>query len=234
MLAQERRPNLRNYKEVNMQKSMTYIIQSIILISTLSSSAMAQPKFGATYGIVSSNFSVDPDSGVSLDSNLGITIGGVFVYPINDNLDLRSGLSFTQKGSKIDTEFFGITAKSTTDLSYLTIPLLAQYKLNSSGNTLYGLGGLDIGILMSANIDAQIRGELFGVNFDSDTSYSVKDDLKSTDIALNIGGGYMIEKGYSKLYVEILYSLGLLDIDAVSDNSAIKTKSLILGIGYIF
>ena len=217
-----------------MQKSMTYIIQSIILISTLSSSAMAQPKFGATFGIISSNTFVDPDTGTGFDWKLGFTIGGVYVYPINDKLNLRSGLSITQKGSEFNSDILGLEFSSSTNLTYLTIPLLAQYKLNSSGNTPYGLGGLDIGILMSADVETKITGELFGINFDSDTSFSVKDSLTSTDIALSIGGGYMMEMGDAKIYVEVLYSLGLLDIDSVDDDVAIKTKALIIGIGYIF
>ena len=114
---------------------------------------------------------------------------------------------------------------------YLTIPVLAQYKLNSAGNTLYGLGGLDIGILMSAETEATISGTGF---FDGTTTDDVKDSLSSTDIAFNIGAGYMMERGYSKIYVEILYSLGLLDINSVDDDVAWKTKGIIVGVGYIF
>ena len=44
----------------------------------------------------------------------------------------------------------------------------------------------------------------------------------------------MMERGYSKIYVEILYSLGLLDIDSVDDDVALKTKGIIISVGYIF
>ena len=217
-----------------MSKSIIHIISSMTLVLILISVSTAQVKFGATYGITSSNMSVDPDSGDSFDSKLGFTIGGVIEYPINDNLNLRSGLSITQKGSEFNADILGLKLESSTNLLYLTIPVLAQYKLNSAGNTLYGLGGLDIGILTSADFEAKTSGEFLGISIDSDTTIDIKDDLSSTDIALNIGAGYMMERGYSKIYVEILYSLGLLDIDSVDDDVALKTKGIIVGVGYIF
>ena len=217
-----------------MSKSIIHIISSMTLVLILISVSTAQVKFGATYGITSSNMSVDPDSGDSFDSKLGFTIGGVIEYPINDNLNLRSGLSITQKGSEFNADILVLKLESSTNLLYLTIPVLAQYKLNSAGNTPYGLGGLDIGILMSADLESKITGEFLGISFDSDTSFSIKDSLSSTDIALNIGAGYMMERGYYKIYVEILYSLGLLDIYSVDDDVAWKTKGIIVGVGYIF
>ena len=219
-----------------MSKSIIHIISITTLVLILISVSTAQVKFGATYGITSSNMSVDPEDpdDLSSDSKLGFTIGGVIEYPINDNLNLRSGLSITQKGSEFNADILGIKLESSTNLLYLTIPVLAQYKLNSAGNTLYGLGGLDIGLLMSADLESKITGEFLWISFDSDTSFSIKDSLSSTDIALNIGAGYMMERGYSKIYVEILYSLGLLDIDSVDDDVALKTKGIIVGVGYIF
>lgn len=217
-----------------MRKSITCILQSFILIIFISSSTFAQIDFGVTAGLISSNITVDPDSGSSFDSKSGFTIGGVFVYPINENLNLRSGLSITQKGSEFNFDFFGLKISSSTNLTYITLPLLAQYKISADGNTLYGLGGLDIGILMSANTESETTGELFGIWLASDTSYSIKDSLTSMDIALNIGGGYMMEMGEAKVYVELQYSLGLLDIDSIDDSVALKTKGLIIGVGYIF
>ena len=217
-----------------MSKSIIHIISSMTLVLILISVSTAQVKFGATYGITSSNMSVDPDSGDSFDSKLGFTIGGVIEYPINDNLNLRSGLSITQKGSEFNADILVLKLESSTNLLYLTIPVLAQYKLNSAGNTLYGLGGLDIGVLMSADFEAKTSGEFLGISIDSDTTIDIKDALSSTDIALNIGAGYMMERGYSKIYVEILYSLGLLDIDSVDDDVALKTKGIIVAVGYIF
>ena len=114
------------------------------------------------------------------------------------------------------------------------MPLLAQYKFNTSATTPYVIGGLDIGILMSADVEAKISGTIFGITFDSDTSYSIKDSVSSTDIAFNVGAGYMMEMGNAKVYGEILYSLGLSDIDSADDALAVKTKGIIVAVGYIF
>ena len=111
------------------------------------------------------------------------------------------------------------------------MPLLAQYKFNTSATTPYVIGGLDIGILMSAESEVTISGTgLFDGTFTED----IKDSLSSTDIAFNVGAGYMMEMGNAKVYVEVQYSLGLLDIESVDDDVAIKTKGIIIGVGYIF
>jgi len=217
-----------------MSKSIIHLISIMALVFLLISVSMAQVKFGATLGGISSNLSTDPDEGVSSDSKTGFTLGAVLEYPVNDNLNIRSGASFTKKGAQFSEEELGLTIEASTNLSYLTIPLLAQYKFNSSGNTLYGIGGLDIGILMSADVELKISGTIFGVTFDEDTTIDIKDSFTTTDIALNIGGGYMMEMGNAKVYGEILYSLGLLDIDSADDDTAVKTKGIIVAVGYIF
>lgn len=204
------------------------------LVLVLISVSTAQVKFGATLGATISNLSVDPDEGVSSDSKTGFILGAFLEYPLNDNVNFRTGISLAQKGAEFSEEEFGFTIKTSTNLSYLTIPLLAQYKFNSPGNTLYGIGGLEIGILMSADVEAEISGTILGVTFNSDTSFSIKDDLSSTDIAFNIGAGIMMEVGNAEVYGEILYSLGLSDIDSTDDDVAVKTKGIIVAVGYIF
>ena len=217
-----------------MTKSIIHIISSMALVLILISVSTAQVKFGATLGFVSSNFSVDPDTGVSSDSKTGFTLGAVLEYPINDNLNLRSGASLTTKGAQASGEALGLSIEETTNLSYLTIPLLAQYKFNTTATTPYLLGGLDIGILLSAESEFKISGTIFGISFDSDTTIDIKDELSSSDIALNVGAGYMMEMGNAKVYGEILYSLGLLDIETEDDSVSLKTKGIIIGVGYIF
>lgn len=217
-----------------MSKSIIRLISIMALVLVLISVSTAQVKIGATLGATSSNLSIDPDEGVSSDSKTGFTLGAFLEYPLNDNVNFRTGISFAQKGAEFSEEEFGFTIKTSTNLSYLTIPLLAQYKFNSPGNTLYGIGGLDIGILMSADVEAEISGTILGVTFDSDTSFSIKDDLSSTDIAFNIGAGIMMEVGNARVYGEILYSLGLSDIDSADDDVAVKTKGIIVAVGYIF
>lgn len=222
-------------KERTMPNIMTPALKSVILVGIFTVVAIAQPKYGVTLGFISSTLSFDDsDADEFSKSKSGFTIGGSVVYPLNANLDLRSGLSLTQKGSKTEFSEEGISIEGTTDFSYLTIPLLAQYKMNSAGNTLYALGGLDIGILMSADIESKLTVTIFGETFAIDTSVSVKDSIESLDIALNVGGGYMMEMGTAKLYVEVQYSLGLLNIDATDPNAALKTRGLIIGVGYIF
>ena len=214
-----------------MSKSFIHLIGIMALVLVLISVSMAQVKFGATLGATISNLSTDPDGGVSSDSKTGFTLGAVLEYPVNDNLNIRSGASFTKKGAQFSAEESGIKVDGSTNLSYLTVPILAQYKFNTTATTPYVIGGLDIGILMSAESEATISGTgLFDGTFTED----IKDSLSSTDIAFNVGAGYMMEMGNARVYGEILYSLGLLDIDSAGDDVAVKTKGIIVAVGYIF
>ena len=213
-----------------MQNLIIHSLKSMLLVIILTSVSMAQVKFGATLGAISANLTVDPDEGESFDAKIGFNLGAVLEYPVNDNLNIRSGAALTGKGAQFNIES-GAKIESVTSLLYLTVPILAQYKFNTTSTTPYVLGGLDIGILMSAESKITISGT--GL-FDGTETVDVKDNLTSTDIALNIGGGYMMEMGTAKVYAEVQYSLGLLDIDSESDVTALKTKGLILGVGYIF
>ena len=215
-----------------MSKSIIHIISSMALVLILISVSTAQIKFGATLGITSSNLSVDPEDpdDPSLDSKTDFTLGAVLVYPLSDNLNLRSGASLTSKGAKFSEEEEGVKIEGGLKFSYLTVPLLAQYKFNSSATTPYLLGGLDIGLLMSADAEVTISGADFD---DLTISIDIKDSTSSTDIAFSIGAGYMMEMGNATVYGEVLYSLGLLDIDN-DDNVATKTKGIIIAVGYIF
>ena len=214
-----------------MSKSIIQLIGIMALVLVLISVSMAQVKFGATLGGARSNVSIDPDEGESFDAKTGFTLGAVLEYPVNDNLNIRSGASFTQKGAQLSAEESGAKFEISLNLSYLTVPLLAQYKFNTTATTPYVLGGLDIGILMSAESEFTVSGTGF---IDGTTTEDVKDEFSTTDIAFNVGAGYMMEMGNARVYGEILYSLGLLDIDSVDDDVAVKTKGIIVAVGYIF
>ena len=208
-------------------------MKSMLLVFILTSVSTAQVKFGATLCGVSSNLSFDPDEGESPDAQAGFTLGAVLEYPVNDILNIRSGASLTDKGAQFSEEELGVKFETSFNFSYLTVPILAQYKLNSSNTTPYVLGGLDIGILMSAEGEVTVSGT--GVS-DITITIDLKDSLSTTDIAFNIGAGYMMEMGNAKVYGEILYSLGLLDVNTpdIDDDVSIKTKGIIIGVGYIF
>lgn len=214
-----------------MSKLLISIISVMALVLVQITVSTAQMNYGATLGLTSSNLSFDPDDSDVWDALTSFTVGGVIEYPINDNLNLRTGASLTSKGAQISLDLFGFKIESTFSLSYLTIPVLAQYTFNTTTTTPYLLGGLDIGILMKAEIETTNSG--FG-DLDGTETEDVKDNLSSTDIAINIGGGYMMEMGNARVYGEVLYSLGLLDIDTVEDDATIKTKALILSVGYMF
>ena len=109
-----------------MQNLIIHSLKSMLLVIILTSVSMAQVKFGATLGAISANLTVDPDEGESFDAKIGFNLGAVLEYPVNDNLNIRSGAALTGKGAQFNEEESGAKIESVTSLLYLTVPILAQ------------------------------------------------------------------------------------------------------------
>jgi opacity protein-like surface antigen len=128
----------------------------------------------------------------------GVTFGVGADYFFNNRWSLRSGLHLQQMGS----EYSGIT----DELSYLTVPLNANWHFGSTRKWNLNFGP-SIGFLMSAKSG--------GVD--------VKSLVTSTQFGFNLGIGYKIEVS-EKFSVLIDYQ-GISGITNVEKNSEISYKN---------
>jgi opacity protein-like surface antigen len=198
--------------------------------------------FGVMAGVHGSNFTSDiPD--FKSDMKIGFHIGGGVDLGLSDNFSINADLLYSIMGAKQTTtteiSLLGTTTKSVSDetvtVSYLQIPILARYKLESG---LYFNAGPYIGIRMGYKDDADVTTTTTtgGSSTSSSSSSSTTDDtgLTSTDLGLKLGLGYKMESG---LDFGLNYGLGfgnLLDKDYGGDTYYIHNSTIGLTIGYWF
>ena len=156
------------------------------------------------------------------NSRIGFQIGAMARFGLSDNLFVRPGLLFSQKGATTEDEADNadVTAKSNTSLNYLELPLHVGYEVNVSedmgilfevgpyfsymlgGNTSFEIEGDDA--VGEAPDDVTIEaGEFPADGGEENTGY-----LNPLDVGVNIGAGATI----SNFYVGLFYGLGITNI----------------------
>lgn len=196
--------------------------------SFFSTESSDQPiTFSIRGGVNFSNMKLEHDNiTYSPDTRTGWHVGVVVDFPLLESLYIQSGLYYTAKGCKDESE--GV--KETYKPSYLEIPILASYRYNFSDAAqlqvnfgpyfAYGLGG---------KVKFEYRGETKEYDFfgdEDDDSYGAK----RFDFGLQVGVGLTIAKHY---FVGGGYEFGLTSLDRNSDYK-LKNKNFFISVGYQF
>ena len=147
---------------------------------------------------------------------------GIFMdYFFMSSLAAQINLLYNNKGVKFEgsDDFGGITSsyKYEEKLAYLSIPVLLRYGFPTGGSVMpYVMAGPELGILMSAKAksESSYSGILTlqeGVQQDETSSdeQDIKDQLKSTELALNFGAGVEVPLSSIVLLLDVRYGLGL-------------------------
>ena len=162
--------------------------------------------FGAKAGL---NFaSMVGDAAEGLDGRTSFHIGATAEFEISESFSIQPELLYSGQGYTADED---VTGK----VDYINLPVMAKFYVADGFSV---EAGPQIGFLASAKADA--GGE----------SVDIKDSLKSTDFALNIGAGYKVDSG---LNFGLRYSMGLTDVPD-SDTDGFKHSVLQLSVGYNF
>ena len=194
-----------------------FVIIFVLTIAIQSTNAQdGAMQFGVKGGLNLANLSVDP--GEDADAAIKFGVGGIMLYPLSDVLDLQVEVMYLLKGSKDDD------LDTKVNLAYLSVPVMGRYKLGSgdADMTPYVVAGPEFGFLLSADVESPF-GEV-----------DIKDDLKSIEIAVNVGVGMTM----NNMFGEVRYSLGLsdiLDLDAAEGGDAsLKTNGIQAFVGMMF
>lgn len=204
-----------------MKKSFLTIIAAVAM--TLS--ANAQTSIIPKVGISIANVASDPKND-DAKSKIGLQLGVAAEIGITDMFAVQPELLFIQKGTKSESSDFGISAKSSTTLSYLEIPVLAKVKFGSDAAKFYAIAGPSIGIAVSG----KNKVEAFGVSDSEDIEFgSEAGQIKRTDFGLQFGAGVNIKN----FVIDVRYGLGLSNL---SNDSSVSAKNRAIGItvGYAF
>ncbi len=210
-----------------MMKKIFYSLSIVLLVLIFAISGHSQVTLGAKVGVNMYTFNQsleDEDDEVSLNLRPGFLIGLVANIPLQDNLSLRSGITFITKGTNIDLEEvyeeisdITVEGKSYLGFSYLEIPIHLDFKMNNfhliAGPYIgLGLGGKAVSdfTVTGAGTDLTVDNELtfnpaFG-EVDPDTFGDNEDAFNALDIGLNLGVGY--QTGPVLISVEYSYGFG--------------------------
>jgi hypothetical protein len=194
---------------------MVFIIVILLLLS-LSSVAFAGVKpfrFGARVGVNSASTSEDVEN-LDKKRRNGFGVGLFFDYYFIPVVVVQVNAIYNQKGVKFEGgesgQGFSYTFKSTEKLAYLSIPVLVRYALSrGKGIVPFITAGPELGILLSAKVKSETSGDFVEAGESED---DIKDNLKSTEFAVNFGGGVEIPLQAIIIIVDLRYALGLTKI----------------------
>jgi len=147
-------------------------------------------QYGIVAGLNSSKFKTSGASSTTWDRKIGLNVGGQFLFPINESIELRTGGTFIQKTSSITSG--SVTVDFT--LTYLEIPLTVIFNVNET-----------VGIIAGLNLDLKLSDSCSGTNVVSCKINSPK----SMSYGATVGGRFNISGPHA---IEALFEMGLADI----------------------
>jgi hypothetical protein len=157
-------------------------------------------------------YNINNDNGAKYDDKVGFNVGLLGHIHLTKQLALQPELVYSTQGAKSTTA--GIETK--LNLGYINVPILLQYMFDNGFRL---QAGPQIGFLTSAKAKT------------GSTEFDFKSSLKSVDVAIGAGLGYVHPA--SGLGLDARYNIGLSNIN---ENSSVKSynRGLQLGVFYLF
>ncbi|RKS98155.1 porin family protein [Chryseobacterium defluvii] len=200
------------------------VTASSLAFAQTTSTSSSPVAFGIKAGMNVSSLSKDE----GLDdqkSKIGFN-GGVFAnIPVASSFSVQPELLYSQYGSKAEYTVLGDKYSSSTNLDYLTVPVMFQY--NALPN-LYLEAGPEFGFMLSAK--NKVKNESTG---NSSTTDDFKDDLNTFNFGIGLGAGYYFTPNIG---LTARYVAGLTDIakDRPSGSDAVKNNVFQVGLAFKF
>lgn len=184
----------------------------------------SQVQFGLSLGTGITKFggkdardwgSADADASFQPKIHAGILV----LYPLNDKVDIESGLYYSGAGTAYSGTIGSDDITYRKQLNYLALPVHFHYKLSEK---ISAFVGPRLGFLLSAKVvndAAQAVLDYWSLEEKEDA----KDNYKATDFGLDFGLGYMVNE---KIGVKFSYDLGLAKIATYDEYSVIEALPL--------
>jgi hypothetical protein len=228
-----------------MKKILVSLAAGILLASALNASAEMKMGAGVKGGLAFSNFSGDSakllgdlidKTGLQWNASfpMGFNVSAFFCLDFNTWLGLQLEAGYSKEGGDYTGSIANgsITCESKVSLNYLEIPLLVKVTapIEFPVKPFVSVGP-SMGILLSAK-DAFNESMAGGMTL-KDTTYDLKNQLKSIDFGLTLGAGASIDAGPGAITIEGRYALG---VTQMPKESSIKIKNNFFGVlaGYNF
>ena len=207
-----------------MKKMTLMLFVAFLSVATVS----AQFKLGVRAGFNASTITNTPEgTGISNYFLPGFQVGLMAQYLITPQFGIESGLYYSTLGIKSEVE--AIKTTTTSNPSYLQVPITALYKFDAGlGLYLYPQAGVYVGYGLGGKIKA--KGEIGGMTGTGDVDY-FSDKTNRFDMGLTLGFNVQ----HSNLVIGLGYDLGLLKInkESVTDKD-LKNGNIKVTVGYFF
>lgn len=199
-------------------KKLLFVFAAVAVVAV--AQAQGSIKFGLKAGANFYSITGSDAEDLGLDESrkvkIGIAGGGIVNIPLAETFSIQPELLYSMEGN-LQKEG---DAKAKINLSYINIPILAQYN-NPSG--FYAETGPQVGFLMSAK-------SVFDDGED-EVETDIKDDLKGIGFSWALGLGYKLKSG---LGFGARYNFGLSSLDDSDDAAKIKSSGFHVGLFYTF
>lgn len=215
-------------------------VLAVTLIATPSVSAAERPSFGVLGGLHFANLAIDPDpTDATLDPMRRGDLGGFIELDLARHVALQARCMYVQKGTVLEQVDEGIVLRATAVLDYITVPVLLKVHGEAEKIRPYAVMGAELGFKTGSRASLAASADVpVGIlnMVEQALADEVGENSKSTDIALDLGGGIEIPAGRMSVLVEGIYALGLrnIAIPAEGENGSAKTRTFLLNVGVRF
>lgn len=195
---------------------MNKSIPFFILLILFSLGGYSQSYLGIFGGINNSKLSGDAPLNAQYKSLIGANIGAHFDIKLSKVTALSIQASFSQEGTKI---FYTVNDhvepvdSLNLRLNYFSLPLL--FRITSNNEKFYAIAGIETAYLMSKNMKSQ------------NTTEEIKASISDFNFAMHFGAGIRIPIGYPRLFIEVRYTQGLVNLtdDPLKNNIIPRAKT---------
>ncbi len=213
-------------------KRLTHIVAAVALaLAMVTGQTNAQNmRAGINGGVDFAKLGGDIDDalGVSADTKTGFSVGAFFGVDLARMFRLQLNGQYVQKGTQFEEQ--GVKLEFKLNYIELLLPLTLLIPIENSAITPRLYAGPSVAFESTCKLKASFQGESEEVDCDSEEAEA---PTKSTDFGVFFGAGVDFGVGPGQITLDVLYNLGLADInDFPDDPTEIKNKNLQILLGY--
>lgn len=200
------------------------VISSSFALAQTANTSSSPVRFGIKAGMNVASISKDN----TLDdqkSKIGFNAGVFANIPIASSFSVQPEVLYSQYGSKANYTMAGNKYSASSNLDYVTVPVMLQYNFIPN---FYIEAGPEFGLMVSAK--NKVKNE---TNGNSSTTDNYKDELNTFNFGIGLGLGYYFT---DNIGVTARYVAGVTDIakDRASNSDAVKNNVFQVGLAYKF
>ncbi len=182
---------------------MTKLTRIFILLAFLVTSFLVsgQSYVGVFAGLNSSKLNGDAPNKGNFNGLIGANMGAYIDLNLGKGIFLSLQPSYSQEGTKLSYTLPKVEEpvdSITIRLNYFSLPLLL--KVTSTNKRFYAIAGVETGLLLDSYVSSH------------DTKEDIKTDVAEWNVAMHFGAGIKIPVGFPRLFVELRYSQGLVNL----------------------